>query len=148
MSRTRARKQRSRKNRTRTRRGGYPVYSSSSSSQYNGNAASSNPSVLSKPALTAYSSPPAIPESSSPPISVAPSSPPISPASSSYSSPTASSPGIFDKFKKSLPSFPSLWGGRRKRRGGFKPYDPLQTTYGSAKGGRRRKSRKSRRSRR
>ena len=72
--------------------------------------------------------------------------PPI-PVSSTYSSPVAStSTGWLDKIKKSF----SWSGGKRKRRGGFKPYDPLQSTYGSgsAKGGRRRKSRKSRKSRR
>ena len=127
MPRTRARKQRSRKNRS--RRGGDL---NGSSYEYGSAAPASN-----QP-LSPYS----------PPVSSqALSSPVSSPVSSTYNSPVAST-SWYDKIKKSL----SWSGGKRKRRGGFKPYDPLQSTYGSgsgsAKGGRRRKSRKSRRSRR
>ena len=119
MPRTRARKQRSRKNRS--RRGG----DLNGSSYEYGSAA-----PASSPPLSPYSSP----VSSPAPVS-----------SMDLSSPVAST-GWYDKLKKSF----SWGGGKRKRRGGFKPYDPLQSTYGSgsAKGGRRRKSRKSRRSRR
>ena len=128
MPRTRARKQRSRKNRTRTRRGGDL---NGSSYEYGTDAPASSPP------LSPYSSPAPSPVSSTY----------SSPVASTYSSPVAST-GWYDKLKKSL----SWSGGKRKRRGGFKPYDPLQSTYGSgsgsAKGGRRRKSRKSRRSRR
>ena len=127
MPRTRARKQRSRKNRS--RRGGDL---NGSSYEYGTDAPASSPP------LSPYSSPAPSPVSSTY----------SSPVASTYSSPVASaSAGTYwDRFKKSL----SWSGGKRKRRGGFKPYDPLQSTYGSgsAKGGRRRKSRKSRKSRR
>ncbi len=125
MPRTRARKQRSRKNRS--RRGGDL---NGSSYEYGSAAPVSSPSGLPSPTLSPYS-----PQVSSPaPVS-----------SLALSSPVAST-SWYDKIKKSF----SWSGGKRKRRGGFKPYDPLQSTYGSgsAKGGRRRKSRKSRKSRR
>jgi len=110
MARLRTRKHRSRKNRT--RRGGDP---SGDGIAAPAQVSSYNPTSLSNPALSTYSSPVA-----------------------------STTTNWYDKLKKSF----SWTGGKRKRRGGFKPYDPLQLIYGSAKGGRRRKSRKSRRSRR
>jgi len=128
MPRTRARKQRSRK--TRSRRGGeYEVpapispYSSTTS-------------------ISPYSSTSSIPDKVGSKLKeglIEVSSTASNVASSAYQKTKEGTAGIGNWL--------GLWGGRRKRRGGFKPYDPLQTTYGSAKGGRRRKSKKSRKSR-
>jgi hypothetical protein len=135
MPRTRARKQRSRKNRT--RRGG----------EYG----------VTAPISSYSSTAPISPYSSTAPISSYSSTAPNGVGSKlkeglievgSTASNVATS--AYQKTKEGttgIGSWLGLWGGRRKRRGGFKPYDPLQTTYGSAKGGRRRKTRKSRKSR-